>query len=95
MTTLRHEVSRTYIRKLSEVQTSSVVDACRELSSKASDILERQGIPPASQQHSFQADMRYQGQALSLPVTFALPDLENGGFTLLEQRRVCSGRYEL
>jgi len=86
MTTLRHEVSRTYIRNLGEIDVRSIVEVCQELSAKASSILVREGVPLESQRHSFEVDMRYQGQALSLPVGFSLPDLEKEGFPLLEKR---------
>ncbi|KIJ53509.1 hypothetical protein M422DRAFT_241749 [Sphaerobolus stellatus SS14] len=85
MTTLRHEISRTYICNLSEVDVRSILDVCRELSTRASDILAHEGVPLESQKLSFQVDMRYQGQALNLPVGFALLDLEEQGFSLLEE----------
>lgn len=84
MTVLRHEVSRTYIRNLAEVDLPSVVEACHELSAKASDILVQQGIPVEHQKMSFEVDMRYRGQAVNLPVSFSLPDLEKHGFVLLQ-----------
>lgn len=88
ITSLRHEVGRTYICKLGEVTASDIIDACRSLASQASQVLETQGVVTTRQRHTFEADMRYSGQALNLPVGFALEALEQDGLDVLERRSV-------
>lgn len=85
-TNLRHEVGRTYIRNLADAQVSEIVTVCRELEAKATAVLESQGITVQRQRHSFQADMRYAGQALNLSVDFDLDALEREGFATLRNR---------
>ncbi|KAJ7336259.1 Hydantoinase/oxoprolinase-domain-containing protein [Mycena albidolilacea] len=85
ITSLRHEVGRTYICKLGEVTASDIIDACRSLASQASQVLETQGVVTNQQRHTFEADMRYSGQALNLPVGFALEALEQDGLDVLER----------
>lgn len=75
MTTLRHETSRTFISDLSSISSTVFTSACSELASKASSVLEQQGIPIERQKVQFQADMRYNGQALTLPISFELEDI--------------------
>ncbi|KAF8189804.1 Hydantoinase/oxoprolinase-domain-containing protein [Mycena galopus ATCC 62051] len=85
ITTLRHEVGRTHICKLVDVTASEIIDTCKSLASQASDVLEKQGVIPSRQRHIFEADMRYSGQALSLPVGFPLEALEQDGLEVLER----------
>ncbi|KAF7349308.1 hypothetical protein MSAN_01720300 [Mycena sanguinolenta] len=85
ITSLRHEVGRTHICKLADVKASDIIDTCKSLASQASEVLEKQGIIPSRQRHTFEADMRYSGQALSLPVGFSLKALEEDGLHVLER----------
>lgn len=96
MTTLRHEVSRTFISDLSSISLVAFTSVCKELGSKASSVLVEQGIPLERQKIQFQADMRYRGQALTLPIGFTLEDLNKVGeegrrFRVLEERSVFAG----
>lgn len=91
MTTLRHEVSRTFISDLSSISSIAFTSACSELALKASSVLEQQGVPGERQRVQFQADMRYSGQALTLPISFELEDIgtkekDESNFTILKQR---------
>lgn len=84
ITSLRHEIGRTYICNLGEVKASDIIDTCKSLANQASEVLVKQGLPSNRQTHTFEADMRYAGQALSLPVGFSLKDLEKDGLDVLE-----------
>jgi len=44
---------------------------------------EEQGVPEDRQLHAFQADLRYSGQAISVPVNVKLDDLKTNGLTHL------------
>ncbi|KAF7350406.1 hypothetical protein MVEN_01345400 [Mycena venus] len=85
ITSLRHEIGRTYICKLVDVTASEIIDTCKHLANQASEVLEEQGVIPSKQRHTFEADMRYSGQALSLPVGFTLEALEKDGLDVLER----------
>ncbi|KAJ6571691.1 Hydantoinase/oxoprolinase-domain-containing protein [Mycena capillaripes] len=85
ITSLRHEVGRTYLCKLVDVPAIEIIDTCKALANQASEVLEKQGVPPSKQSHTFEADMRYSGQALNLPVGFALEALETDGLDVLER----------
>lgn len=47
-----------------------------------------QGVSTVRQKHTFEADMRYSGQALSLPVAFSLEALQTDGLDVLAKRFV-------
>ncbi|KAJ7243203.1 Hydantoinase/oxoprolinase-domain-containing protein, partial [Mycena haematopus] len=85
ITSLRHEVGRTHICKLVDVKASEIIDTCKSLASQASEVLEKQGVILSRQRHTFEADMRYSGQALNLPVGFTLKALEEDGLGVLER----------
>ncbi|KAJ7237290.1 Hydantoinase/oxoprolinase-domain-containing protein [Mycena haematopus] len=85
ITSLRHEVGRTHICKLIDVKASEIIDTCKSLASQASEVLEKHGVILSRQRHTFEADMRYSGQALNLPVGFTLKALEEDGLGVLER----------
>lgn len=49
-------------------------------------MLEQQGIAYAHQIFVYEADVRYSGQALTLPISFELSELEEHGTTILASR---------
>ncbi|KAH8822947.1 Hydantoinase/oxoprolinase-domain-containing protein [Flagelloscypha sp. PMI_526] len=75
-TALRHETSATVSKKLSEISVQEIVNICSELSAVAGRILMSQGLDSDAYSSTFQADLRFRGQALSLPVTFVMDDLK-------------------
>ncbi|KAJ7770468.1 Hydantoinase/oxoprolinase-domain-containing protein [Mycena metata] len=85
ITSLRHEIGRTYIRKLVDVTAAEIIETCKNLGNQVAEVLEKQGVPRSRQNFLWEADMRYTGQALSLPVTFSLEGLEQEGLEVLER----------
>nr|GAT60851.1 5-oxoprolinase [Mycena chlorophos] len=68
-TRLRHEETKTFIRNLSTVGPQDIVAAYEELLAKAQTImLEEQGVAHELQVYRYQADLRYLGQAITIPV---------------------------
>ncbi|KAF7312236.1 putative hydantoin utilization protein [Mycena indigotica] len=68
-TRLRHEESRTFIRNLSVTESEEILTGYAELLVKAQSImLEEQGVSNDSQVCKYQADLRYLGQAITIPV---------------------------
>ncbi|KAF7316916.1 putative hydantoin utilization protein [Mycena chlorophos] len=76
-TRLRHEETRTFIRNLSTVGPQDIVTAYEELLGKAQMImLEEQGVAHELQVYRYQADLRYLGQAITIPVDIDLAQLQ-------------------
>jgi N-methylhydantoinase A/oxoprolinase/acetone carboxylase beta subunit len=68
-TILRHEISTTYIRILSETENEEILGAYADLLSRASTVMiEEQGVPKDKHTYKYQADLRYIGQAISIPI---------------------------
>ncbi|KAJ7127119.1 Hydantoinase/oxoprolinase-domain-containing protein [Mycena epipterygia] len=74
-TVLRHEETRTFIRNLAETNSEDIVQGYAELLAKAEKIMiEEQGVPKDMQVslrravYKYQADLRYLGQAITIPV---------------------------
>ena len=66
-TKLRNEASRTFIRRFSETSNDEIAGALNELAENAAAVLDGEGVPRADQSTQFEVDVRYRGQALSLP----------------------------
>ncbi|WP_300620531.1 hydantoinase/oxoprolinase family protein [Dokdonella sp.] len=65
-TRIKDEASRSLVRRLSEIPAEEVVEALEQLGDAVRASLAEQDIPPDQQQVNWQADVRYQGQALLL-----------------------------
>ncbi|KAJ8078497.1 hypothetical protein PM082_012779 [Marasmius tenuissimus] len=75
-TALRHEVSSTIIQPLDDSSTRDLLETATGLQLQASDVLKKQGVKSVSEQ--WQVELRYRGQATSLPIPFAAEDLNDG-----------------
>jgi 5-oxoprolinase (ATP-hydrolysing) len=82
-TALRHETSCSMLRKLSEIPVDDLRSTASNLQSQASKILTDQGVLSISQH--WEVDLRFHGQATTLPVSFVLQDLD-AGVTILSDR---------
>ena len=67
-TRLRDEASRTFIRRFSETSEAEITEVLAALARSAGEALAREGVPQTDQTLSYQLDLRYQGQGLSLSV---------------------------
>ncbi|KAJ7595975.1 Hydantoinase/oxoprolinase-domain-containing protein [Mycena floridula] len=85
-TSLRHEVSETVLQKLDSIDLSVFVNQCEDLAKQATSVLTRQGVPSSLQKTHWEADCRYHGQALSIPVSFEPDATDVGFFTTLTSR---------
>lgn len=65
-TRVKDEASRSYVRRVSEVTTEEVAQILQQLGDTVRSSLASQSIPAEVQQVTWQADVRYQGQALLL-----------------------------
>ncbi|KAF5376570.1 hypothetical protein D9757_008258 [Collybiopsis confluens] len=85
-TSMRHETTMAMLRRFSDLRVEDVTQACTELAQQSSKVLEKQGVSLSAQVGSWEADLRYRGQGLSLPVAFTVEELKDGGFKVLEER---------
>ncbi|HHQ14614.1 MAG TPA: hydantoinase/oxoprolinase family protein [Chromatiales bacterium] len=82
-TRVRDEASRTLIERFSETNTKALVKIFKQLATKAAKTLDAEGVPKQDQSTTFEADIRYHGQGLSLTVAFELGEFEREGLDLL------------
>ncbi len=85
-TRMRDEASRTYIRQFHETTAKQVAGIFAKLGKQASRALDKEGIPKKDQTTTYQVDIRYHGQGLTLTVDFDLKDLEKKGLDLIGDR---------
>ena len=85
-TSMRDEFARTFIRSFSRTSAREVVKILRQLIASAARTLDREGIPRTEQTHTYQVDIRYQGQGLSLTVDFDIDELEKHGLDVVGRR---------
>ncbi len=86
-TRLRDEASRTFIRRFSETSAEEIRAVLVELAAAAGAALASEGVAAADQTTSFQIDLRYHGQGLSLTVDLELDDIA-------ESLTVIGGRFD-
>lgn len=76
-TILRHEVSITYIRILADITGDELTATYDALLSKAATVMiNEQGVPKEKHIYKYQADLRYLGQAISLPIDVDATELK-------------------
>ncbi|GEA12598.1 hydantoinase/oxoprolinase family protein [Alteromonas sp. KUL49] len=83
-TQVRNEASQTLVSLLSDVSIDKFKDTLQSLAEKASSTLIADGIDASEQEITFQADIRYTGQAFQLCVPFTMNDLDEQGLDLLK-----------
>lgn len=84
-TRVKDEASRSLIKRFSELDNSAVVDALSQLAMTVRDSLSSQEVAEDQQELEYQADVRYQGQALLLTLDVDLAGFHNDGLERLGQ----------
>ena len=82
-TAVQDEAARTYLSMAEEISPQQLLADLAELQRRAGRSLVADGIPEAEHQVSFQADLRYAGQAFQITVDFTADELEKAGITRL------------
>ncbi|MFC3095348.1 hydantoinase/oxoprolinase family protein [Alteromonas sediminis] len=85
-TEVRDEASRTFVKLLAETSSEELADSLAELRQRASSTLENDGISIADQTITYQADVRYTGQAFQLSIEFTEQELANEGLNVLKRQ---------
>ena len=68
------------------MSANQILVHCASLVAKASSVLEKQGVPLPMQNHCWEVDCRFRGQATNIPVTFHSDEIRIGGTAILEER---------
>ena len=82
-TRVKDEASRSVIRRLSDMSVDDVIEIIDGLSENVRASLEEQEVPADQQQLNWQADVRYQGQALLLTLEVDPAELRKQGLDTL------------
>jgi N-methylhydantoinase A len=84
-TQVQDEATRTYITMAEEISTEQLLGDLLELQQKAGGSLVADGIDESQHEVTFQADLRYAGQAFQITVDFTAADLRERGIALLTE----------
>ncbi len=82
-TQVRDEATRTYITMAQEISAEQLMSDLLELQERAGESLVADGIPPSEHEVTFQADLRYSGQAFQITVEFTEAELRDKGIARL------------
>jgi len=82
-TQLQDEATRTYIKLASEVSNEDLLADLKELRSKASESLIKDGINEKDCDVTYQVDMRYSGQAFQITIDFSEDEFIKQGMDLV------------
>ena len=84
-TRVKDEASRSLVKGFSSLEAEQVVVILDQLTQQVHQSLENQGIPKSDQVVTWQADVRYQGQALLLTQDVEPESLKENGLDLLKE----------
>ncbi|GGF60292.1 hydantoinase/oxoprolinase family protein [Alteromonas lipolytica] len=82
-TEVQDEAARTYLTLAQNTTSEALLADLTELRAKASESLIADGLAPESLEVTYQADLRYTGQAFEISVDFTEADLEEKGLAVL------------
>ena len=82
-TQVQDEATRTYIRRAENVDKDGLIADLLELQVRAGESLIADGIPASDHEVSFQADLRYVGQAFQITVAFSEAEIREQGLALI------------
>lgn len=84
-TQVQDEAARTYLTMTAGLSDEKLSEDLKELAEKAADSLIADGIDASEQQITYQADLRYAGQAFQITVDFNEEQLNSKGVALLTE----------
>lgn len=82
-TRVQDEASQTYVTRIDQLAAEDLVSQFESLRARASESFEADGIPADQQEVSYQADIRYSGQAFQLSLGVTIDELRSGGLAVL------------
>lgn len=85
-TSIRDEASRTFVKLLKNTTKEELQNALVDLKARAGATLLADGIEQDKQDITFQADVRYTGQAFQLSIEFTEAELDKQGLAVLKDQ---------
>ncbi len=82
-TKVQDEATRTYLTMAGDTNTKKLLADLHELRDRAAESLIADGIPKREHEVTYQADIRYAGQAFSLTLDFTEEELKKQGIALI------------
>lgn len=82
-TQVQDEASQTYVKRVDEITTDDFIAALEELRARAGESFEADGIGTDDQEATYQADIRYAGQAFQLSLNVTGDELRSEGLAVL------------
>ena len=82
-TQIQDEASQTYVARIDDLSADELIDQLHSLRARASESFEADGIPADQQEVSYQADIRYAGQAFQLSLVVTTDELKSSGLAVL------------
>ncbi|MDP5063992.1 MAG: hydantoinase/oxoprolinase family protein [Haliea sp.] len=84
-TQVQDEAARTYLMMAGDLTDEKLLQDLQELQARAGESLVADGIPADTHEVTFQADLRYAGQAFQITVDFTEAELRERGVALLTE----------
>jgi N-methylhydantoinase A len=85
-TQVQDEATRTYLTMASETEAAQLLGDLKNLQARAAQSLIDDGIAESEHEVTFQADLRYSGQAFQISLDFTEADLQEQGLSLLTEK---------
>jgi len=82
-TRIQDEASQTFVARIDELTVDALIAELETLRARASESFEADGIPADEQEVSYQADIRYSGQAFQLSLAMTTDELRSSGLAVL------------
>ena len=82
-TQIQDEASQTYVKRIDELAADELIEQLEALRTRARESFEADGIPAENQEVSYQADIRYAGQAFQLSLGVTTDELKSKGLAVL------------
>jgi N-methylhydantoinase A len=84
-TRVQDEASQTFVARIDELTVDALIVELEKLRARASESFEADGIPSDQQEVSYQADIRYSGQAFQLSLGMTSDELRGSGLAALTE----------
>jgi N-methylhydantoinase A len=82
-TRVQDEASQTFVARIDELAAEALIAELETLRARASESFKADGIPADQQEVSYQADIRYSGQAFQLSLGMTSDELRGSGLAVL------------
>ena len=82
-TQVQNEAAQTFVARVDRLTSEDFIKELEMLRARASESFAADGIPADRQEVSYQAEIRYAGQAFHLPLGVTIEELQNEGLSVL------------